>query len=265
MIDTAPLAIRFIYGESVWQAMIRFEQVSKWYGEHQVLIDIDLIVHKGTLNLLCGESGSGKTTLLSTINGIEPIQKGSIFIDNTQVISGGYKQRSLCQQIGVVYQGYALFPHMTVERNVRIGLEKGLQLSKKSAIQRAHSYLDKMGMLMKREAYPAELSGGQQQRVAIARALAMEPKVFLMDEPVSALDSDNAAVVVDTLKSLRQEGMTLVVASHNLFALADVADEITCMADGKISERGNRTEGFGPDHSNIARWLSSKNPSLKPH
>jgi ABC-type polar amino acid transport system ATPase subunit len=237
--------------------MIRFNQVSKWYGQHQVLIDIDLAVRKGTLNLLCGESGSGKTTLLSTINGLEPIQKGTIHIDDTQVITGASNLRALRQKIGVVYQGYALFPHMTVECNVRLGLEKGLKLSKKSAILRACNCLDKMGILEKRNAYPAELSGGQQQRVAIARSLAMQPKVLLMDEPVSALDNDNSAVVVSILRALREEGMTLLIASHNLTALAGVADEITCMSDGQITERGSVVDGFGARDSNIKRWLSS--------
>jgi ABC-type polar amino acid transport system ATPase subunit len=237
--------------------MIRFNQVSKWYGQHQVLIDIDLVVRKGTLNLLCGESGSGKTSLLSTINGLETIQKGTIYIDDTEVITGASNLRALRQQVGVVYQGYALFPHMTVERNVRLGLEKGLRLSKKTAILRAHSYLDKVGMLEKRSAYPAELSGGQQQRAAIARALAMQPKVLLMDEPVAALDSDNSAIVVDILRTLREKGMTLLIASHNLIALAGVADEITCMSDGRITERGSAADGFGANDSNIMRWLSS--------
>jgi ABC-type polar amino acid transport system ATPase subunit len=241
--------------------MIRFNQVSKWYGQNQVLTDIDLIVRKGTLNILCGESGSGKTTLLSTINGLEPIQKGAIYIDDTPVITGASNLRVLRQQVGVVYQGYALFPHMTVERNVRLGLEKGLRLSKKEAILRAHSYLDKMGILEKRSAYPAELSGGQQQRVAIARSLAMQPKVLLMDEPVSALDRDNSAVVVGILRSLREEGMTLLIACHNLIALSGVADEITCMSDGRITERGSAADGFGGSDSNIMRWLSSVNQS----
>jgi ABC-type polar amino acid transport system ATPase subunit len=118
-----------------------------------------------------------------------------------------------------------------------------------------------MGILEKRGAYPAELSGGQQQRVAIARSLAMQPKVLLMDEPVSALDSDNSAVVVDILRSLREEGMTLLIASHNLIALAGVADEITCMSEGQITERGSAADGFGKSDSNITRWLSSVSQS----
>ncbi|MCI5147570.1 MAG: amino acid ABC transporter ATP-binding protein, partial [Candidatus Electrothrix sp. AR3] len=163
--------------------MIRFEQVHKWYGEHHVLDDVSFHVPKGTLCILCGKSGAGKSTLLSTVNGLESIDKGSIFVDGVQVTSKMKNLQALRMQIGMVFQDYNLFLHMTIERNIRLGLEKALRLSKKEAIWRTHKYLERVGLLEKKNAYPAELSGGQQQRVAIARCLAMQTKSLLLDEP----------------------------------------------------------------------------------
>ncbi len=239
--------------------MIRFKQVHKWYGEHHVLDDVNLHVPKGTLCILCGKSGAGKSTLLSTVNGLESIDKGSIFVDGVQVTSKMKGLQALRMQIGMVFQDYNLFLHMTIERNIRLGLEKALRLNKKEAIWRTHKYLDRVGLLEKKNAYPAELSGGQQQRVAIARCLAMQTKSLILDEPTSALDIDNTAQVVETIRSLKEEGIAILLATHQFADYFAFADSFVCMENGRISESGScdsvlRTE-VKEGNSKIAGWL----------
>lgn len=239
--------------------MIRFEQVHKGYGEQHVLDDVSFHVPKGTLCILCGKSGAGKSTLLSTVNGLEPIQKGSIFVDGVQVTTKMKGLQALRMQIGMVFQDYNLFSHLTIERNIRLGLEKALRLSKKESIRRTHKYLDRVGLLEKKNAYPAELSGGQQQRVAIARCLAMQTKSLLLDEPTSALDIDNAAQVVETIRSLKEEGIAILLATHQFADYFAFADSFACMENGRISESGSCASVLGPEakegDSTIAGWL----------
>ncbi len=239
--------------------MIRFEHVHKWYGEHQVLDDVNLHVPKGTLCILCGKSGAGKSTLLSTVNGLESIDKGSIFVDGVQVTSTMKGLQALRMQIGMVFQDYNLFLHMTIERNIRLGLEKALRLNKKEAIWRTDKYLDRVGLLEKKNAYPAELSGGQQQRVAIARCLAMQTKSLILDEPTSALDMDNTAQVVETIRSLKEEGIAILLATHQVADYLAFADSFACMENGRISESGSCDSLLGPEakegNSTLAGWL----------
>jgi len=238
--------------------LIRIDRVHKWFGSQLVLDGVDIHVRKGTLFLLCGQSGAGKSTLLATVNGLEPIQKGAIYLDGVPLAARASELRAQRRQIGVVFQSYNLFGHMTVEQNVRLGLERSLGLGKLESTRLAQEHLERVGMSHKRDAYPAELSGGQQQRVAIARCLAMRPKVLLMDEPTAALDIDNSAEVVATIRSLKSDGMTILLATHQIDVFAHIADELACMMDGRIIERGTLSELSGPGRaeSQIAAWLA---------
>ena len=238
--------------------LIRFEQVHKWFGNLHVLKGIDLHVRKGTLFVLCGDNGAGKTTLLSAVNGLESIDKGSIFVDGVTLSAHSRNLPALRRQIGVVYQGYNLFSHMTAEQNIRIGLEKSLRLGKKESIWRTDQYLERVGIIDKKEAYPVELSGGQKQRVAIARCLAMRPKIILMDEPTSALDGDNSNEIVDIIRSLKEEGITILIVTHQLGIFEEITDDFACVEFGQITECGTREDaepekGWG---SKVASWLS---------
>lgn len=237
--------------------MIRFEQVHKWYGDTQVLDGVSIHVPKGKFFILCGESGAGKTTLLSTINGLEPIQKGAIFVDGVEIKAQMRGLQALRRQIGVVFQDYNLFLHMTAERNIRFGLEKSLRLSRKESTHRAHKYLEWLGLLDKKDAYPAELSGGQQQRVAIARCLAMQTKILLLDEPTSALDIDNTTEVIKTIRSLKEDGITVLLATHQIADYLEIADNFACIENGRITESGPCRDVLSTNErdSKIANWL----------
>ncbi len=214
--------------------MIRFESVHKWFATQHVLNDVSLQIPTGTACVLSGASGAGKTTLLATVNALESIQSGRIWVGESEVSPRMKGLRQLRTQIGVVYQGYNLFGHLTAERNIRLGLEKGLGLSRAESLQRAHHHLDRVGLLEKKDAYPSELSGGQQQRVAIARCLAMRPKVVLMDEPTSALDSENASDVVSSIRALKADGITVLIATHQTALFQDLADRIVRIDAGRI-------------------------------
>ncbi len=235
--------------------MIRFSHVQKWYGKLHVLKDIDLQVDRGTICLMCGKSGAGKSTLLAAANGIEPIDEGEISIDGVRLGAKGADLRKLRTQIGVVYQSDNLFGHLTVERNMRLGLEKALGLPKSESEQRARHYLEEVGLSHKWGAYPAELSGGEQQRVAIARCLAMHPKVMLLDEPTSALDAENARDVVDTIHLLAREGITILLSTHLVASFADIAHCYLCMEDGRIVERGKLSDGAADSCSKLAALM----------
>jgi ABC-type polar amino acid transport system ATPase subunit len=222
--------------------MITFRQVHKSYGHVEVLNNICLSVPKGTMCVICGTSGAGKSTLLGTVNGLEPIQRGEIWVNGRRLGDPSIKLRQLRTQIGVVYQSYNLFPHLTVERNILLGLEKGLGLDRGESVRRAHCELDRLGLLAWRNALPAHLSGGQQQRVAIARCLAMQPKILLLDEPTSALDVDNAEEVVNTVRSLSSRGITILLSTHQVSLFADIADYLVCLEGGRIIEQGRRED-----------------------
>lgn len=220
--------------------MISFRNVHKHYGRSEVLKNICLNVPEGTMCVICGPSGAGKSTLLGTVNGLEPIQRGEILVDGRRLGDPSVKMRELRTQIGVVYQSFNLFPHLTVERNIRLGLEKGLGLERGESIRRAHAELERLGLLAWRDALPGHLSGGQQQRVAIARCLAMKPKILLLDEPTSALDVDNIEEVVGAIRSLASRGITILLSTHQISLFADMADYLVCLEGGQIVEQGCR-------------------------
>jgi ABC-type polar amino acid transport system ATPase subunit len=236
--------------------MISFRNVHKYYGRSEVLKNICLNVHKGTMCVICGPSGAGKSTLLGTVNGLEPIQRGEILVDGHRLNDPSIKMRHLRAQIGVVYQSFNLFPHLTVERNIRLGLEKGLGLQRAESIRRAHGELERLGLLAWRDALPAHLSGGQQQRVAIARCLAMRPKILLLDEPTSALDVDNIEEVVGAIRSLASRGITILLSTHQLSLFADIADYLVCLEAGEIVEQGCRENVLAEGcESKLNTWI----------
>ena len=236
--------------------MISFRNVHKFYNHTEVLNNICLNVTKGTMCVLCGPSGAGKSTLLGTVNGLEPIQRGEIWVNGRRLGDPAVPLRELRTQVGVVFQSFNLFPHLTVERNIRLGLEKGLGLDRAESIRRAHCELERLGLLAWRDAMPAHLSGGQQQRVAIARCLAMKPKILLLDEPTSALDVDNVAEVVDAIRSLVSHGITILLATHQVSLFADIADYLVCLEGGRIIEQGQREHVLADGcESKMSHWI----------
>lgn len=232
--------------------MIKFHQVNKWYGEYHALNNINATIQKGEVVVICGPSGSGKSTLIRTINRLESIQEGDIIVNNEN-ISECESIDSLRQHIGFVFQQFNLFPHLTVIENLTIAptlLKKG---TKKSILQLAEHYLDKVGLLHKADSYPSQLSGGQQQRVAIARALTMKPSIMLFDEPTSALDPEMVNEVLLVMKSLAQEGMTMVCVTHEMGFAKEVADTIWFMDQGSIIEKNNPASFFNHPASERAK------------
>jgi len=223
--------------------IIQIANVSKEFNDFQALKNIDLSVASGSTVVICGPSGSGKSTLLRCINGLEPYQAGTIqvmgrLIDQRTISEGNFRAH-----IGMVFQRFSLYPHMTVIRNLTLALRKVVKLKKAEAEDRATAMLELVGLPEKANARPAELSGGQQQRVAIARALVMEPKIMLFDEPTSALDPEIISEVLDVMRKLASEGMTMLVVTHEMGFAREAADEIVFMDDGTIVEIG-QTEDF---------------------
>ncbi|WP_286936660.1 amino acid ABC transporter ATP-binding protein, partial [Achromobacter sp. UBA4530] len=196
--------------------MIKLEKVNKWYGEHHVLKDVDLSVARGEVLVVCGPSGSGKSTMIRTINRLEPIEKGRILIDGADIYGKGANLNALRQKIGFVFQQFNLFPHMSVLENVIFAPVNIRKQPRKEAVELARSLLDRVGLAHKIDAYPGSLSGGQQQRVAIARALALQPPVMLFDEPTSALDPEMVGEVLQVMKGLAKDGMTMVCVTHEM-------------------------------------------------
>jgi polar amino acid transport system ATP-binding protein len=206
--------------------------------------------------VVCGPSGAGKSTLLGTVNGLEPVQLGEIWVNGRRLGDPSVKLRHLRAQIGVVYQSFNLFPHLTVERNILLGLEKGLGLDRRESLRRAHAELERLGLLAWRDALPAHLSGGQQQRAAIARCLAMKPKILLLDEPTSALDVDNVEEVVGAIRSLASQGITVLLATHQVSLFADTADYLVCLEAGRIIEQGRRENVLAEGcESKLNTWI----------
>ncbi|WP_343584357.1 amino acid ABC transporter ATP-binding protein [Herbaspirillum sp.] len=224
--------------------MIRFNNVNKWYGDYHALRNVSEEIRRGEVVIVCGPSGSGKSTLIRTINRLEPINDGSIHIDGQDVHGSGIDINKLRSRIGFVFQSFNLFPHMSVLRNVMLATIRVLKLSEKEARDTAMGLLDKVGLAGKAESYPGQLSGGQQQRVAIARALAMKPPVMLFDEPTSALDPEMVGEVLQVMKQLAAEGMTMVCVTHEMGFAREVADRILFMADGQVLERAKPQDFF---------------------
>lgn len=224
--------------------MIYFHQVNKYYGDFHVLKDINLMIHQGEVVVIIGPSGSGKSTLVRCINRLETISSGELIVDNVKVNDKHIDINQLRRNIGMVFQHFNLYPHMTVLQNITLAPMKVLRIPEKEAKETAMYYLEKVGIPDKANSYPSELSGGQQQRVAIARGLAMKPKIMLFDEPTSALDPETIGEVLDVMKQLAKEGMTMVVVTHEMGFAREVADRIVFMDQGRILEEAPPEEFF---------------------
>jgi polar amino acid transport system ATP-binding protein len=237
--------------------MIEFQQVKKWYGSYQVLHDVSERVEKGEVVVVCGPSGSGKSTLIRTINRLEPIQEGKILVDGIDPNSKGTDINQFRTAIGFVFQQFNLFPHLSVLSNLMLAPVKIRRMSKAAAKELAMSLLARVGLENKAEAYPDQLSGGQQQRVAIARCLAMNPPIMLFDEPTSALDPEMVGEVLQVMKQLASEGMTMICVTHEMGFAREVADRVWFMADGAVLERATPEVFFNsPTHPRAKRFIS---------
>jgi glutamate/aspartate transport system ATP-binding protein len=233
--------------------MIEIENVSKWYGDFQVLSDCSTRVARGDVVVVCGPSGSGKSTLIKTVNGLEPFQRGAVRVDGISVGDPKTDLPKLRARIGMVFQNFELFPHLSVRDNLTLAQVKVLGRGKDEATRRALGYLERVGLLAHQDKYPNQLSGGQQQRVAIARALAMDPVAMLFDEPTSALDPEMIGEVLDVMVGLAQEGMTMMVVTHEMGFARKVADRIVFMDGGRIVEDSPKDAFFGAPRSERAR------------
>ena len=238
--------------------MIEFKNVSKWYGDFQVLNDCSALIKKGDVVVVCGPSGSGKSTLINTVNGLTPFQKGEIYVDGISVGDPSTNLPKLRSRIGMVFQHFELFPHMSVIKNITIGQMKVLGRNMEEARERALKYLDRVGLLAHKDKFPGQLSGGQQQRVAIARALSMDPLAMLFDEPTSALDPEMINEVLDVMVDLAQEGMTMIVVTHEMGFARKVADRVIFMDLGRIVEDCTETEFFTSKRSERAQSFLQK-------
>jgi polar amino acid transport system ATP-binding protein len=234
---------------------VRMEGVAKWYGDFQALKDIDLTVASGERIVICGPSGSGKSTLIRCINQLEVIQKGRIFVDGIE-LAGRRNIDAIRHEVGMVFQQFNLFPHLTVLQNCALAPMKVRRVSREEAEATARRYLERVHIPEQADKYPAQLSGGQQQRVAIARALCMNPKVMLFDEPTSALDPEMVKEVLDTMIDLAEEGMTMLVVTHEMAFARSVADRVIFMDRGEIVEMAPPEEFFShPKHERTRAFL----------
>jgi polar amino acid transport system ATP-binding protein len=243
-------------GGAMTEAMIAMSGVNKWYGTFQVLTDISLTVRTGEKIVLCGPSGSGKSTLIRCINALESYQKGEIAVDGTRVNDSSRAIEAVRREVGMVFQQFNLFPHMTVLENCMLAPMRSRGAPRVQAEDTARRLLDRVKILNQAEKYPAQLSGGQQQRVAIARALCMEPKVMLFDEPTSALDPEMVKEVLDTMIGLATDGMTMICVTHEMGFARQVADRVIFMADGSIVEEAVPETFFkNPQHDRTKKFL----------
>ncbi|MCM2503478.1 amino acid ABC transporter ATP-binding protein [Aureimonas altamirensis] len=240
------------------EPVVSLSGVNKHYATFQVLKDCSLAVAKGEVVVVCGPSGSGKSTLIKTINALEPVQSGSIVVDGTDVTARGTNLPRLRARVGMVFQHFELFPHMTVLDNLCIGPRKVLSRSAEASRDNARRLLDRVGLLAHAEKFPGQLSGGQQQRVAIARALAMDPIVMLFDEPTSALDPEMVSEVLDVMVELAHGGMTMMVVTHEMGFARKVANRVVFMDAGEIVEDTDKTTFFDGARSDRARQFLSK-------
>ena len=229
--------------------MISIKNVNKWYGDFQVLTDCSTEVKKGEVVVVCGPSGSGKSTLIKCVNALEPFQKGDIVVDGTSIADPKTNLPKLRSRVGMVFQHFELFPHLTVTENLTIAQIKVLGRSPDEAKVRGLKMLDRVGLMAHKDKVPGQLSGGQQQRVAIARALSMDPNVMLFDEPTSALDPEMVGEVLDVMVSLAHEGMTMMCVTHEMGFAKKVASRVIFMdVGGKILEDCTKEDFFGnPD------------------
>ena len=236
--------------------IIQIEGVSKWYGQFQVLHDIDLEVQPGERIVVCGPSGSGKSTLIRCINRLETVQKGRIVVDGIELTAGGRNVGEVRREVGMVFQQFNLFPHLTVLQNCTLAPMRSRRMSREEAEATAIKYLTRVRIPEQAHKYPSQLSGGQQQRVAIARALCMSPRIMLFDEPTSALDPEMVKEVLDTMVSLAEDGMTMLCVTHEMGFARRVADRVIFMADGRIVEQAPPGQFFGnPQHEKTRNFL----------
>ena len=254
MTVTPPSSMSAARGEP----LVVLEDVQKWFGELHVLQDINLSIKRGEVVVVIGPSGSGKSTLCRTINRLEAIEAGSITLDGQALPQEGKALARLRAEVGMVFQSFNLFAHKTILQNVTLGPIKVLGQGKTEAEERARELLGRVGIAEQADKYPAQLSGGQQQRVAIARALAMQPKVMLFDEPTSALDPEMIKEVLDVMVDLAQQGMTMVVVTHEMGFARTAADRVVFMADGRIVEENTPDEFFTNPQSDRAKDFLGK-------
>jgi len=240
--------------------MIEMRDVSKWYGDFQVLADCTTSVDKGDVVVVCGPSGSGKSTLIKTVNGLEPFQQGEILVNGVSVGAKGTDLPKLRARVGMVFQHFELFPHLTITENLTLAQLKVLRRSREEALAKGLQLLDRVGLRDQADKHPGQLSGGQQQRVAIARALCMDPIVMLFDEPTSALDPEMVNEVLDVMVGLAREGMTMMVVTHEMGFARKVANRVIFMDEGRIVEDTSKEAFFGAPEarSERARLFLSK-------
>jgi glutamate transport system ATP-binding protein len=237
---------------------VELREARKSFGDNLVLDDIDLEIERGAAVVIAGPSGSGKSTLLRCINGLEPVDSGEVRFEGRAIVYSGKAVTRLRAEIGMVFQQFNLFPHMTVRENIVLGPVKGKGVSREAAARRARELLERVGIPEKEQEYPADLSGGQQQRVAIARALAMEPKLMLFDEPTSALDPEMIREVLDVMRDLARDGMTMVVVTHEMGFAREACDRIVFLDRGEIVEQGPPDEFFRAAKSPRAKEFVDK-------
>ena len=238
--------------------MIEIKNISKWYGAFKVLTDCTTQVEKGEVIVVCGPSGSGKSTLIKCVNGLEAFQQGDIFVNGTSVGDPKTNLPKLRSHVGMVFQHFELFPHMTITENLSIAQIKVLGRSRDEANERGMKLLDRVGLKAQAHKHPGQLSGGQQQRVAIARALCMDPICMLFDEPTSALDPEMINEVLDVMVELAKEGMTMMCVSHEMGFARKVAHRVIFMDQGRIIEDAPKEEFFGTPRSERAQLFLSK-------
>ncbi|AIX50560.1 amino acid ABC transporter ATP-binding protein [Pantoea sp. ICBG 1758] len=238
--------------------MISLKNVSKWYGHFQVLTDCSTEVKKGEVVVVCGPSGSGKSTLIKTVNGLEPVQQGSIQVNGTEVNNKKTNLAKLRSQVGMVFQHFELFPHLSIIDNLVLAQVKVLKRDKTAARDKGQALLKRVGLSAHAEKFPGQLSGGQQQRVAIARALCMDPIAMLFDEPTSALDPEMINEVLDVMVELANEGMTMMVVTHEMGFARKVANRVIFMDEGKIVEDTRKDDFFNNPQSGRAKEFLAK-------
>ncbi|MFC3394921.1 amino acid ABC transporter ATP-binding protein [Brenneria rubrifaciens] len=238
--------------------MIFLKNISKWYGQFQVLTDCSTEVKKGEVVVVCGPSGSGKSTLIKTVNGLEPIQKGEIEVNGIIVNDKKTNLAQLRSKVGMVFQHFELFPHLSIIDNLTLAQVKVLKRNREEARVKAQKLLERVGLAVQANKYPGQLSGGQQQRVAIARALCMDPIAMLFDEPTSALDPEMINEVLDVMVELAQEGMTMMVVTHEMGFARKVAHRVIFMDEGKIIEDTPKDDFFNNAQSERAKDFLAK-------
>jgi len=239
-------------------AAIEFKGVNKWFGQHHVLVDVDLSVEAGEVIVVCGPSGSGKSTLIRCVNRLEPVEQGEITVHGQSITGSGINLVKLRTDVGMVFQSFNLFPHMTAIENIMLAPRKVKGMAAAEAEKIARSLLARVRIPERADYYPANLSGGQQQRVAIARALAMQPKIMLFDEPTSALDPEMINEVLDVMTDLAKEGMTMMVVTHEMGFARRVASRVVFMDFGKVVEVQKPEAFFAAPQSDRAKDFLSK-------